>query len=193
MKIIFASAILVFAVFGPLYAQKTTPKKNLPPKMAAPAAPVKKTRELFDPKRDPAADLAAAVIRAQKENKRIILDVGGEWCSWCVRMDNYFLENPALARLRDRNFIWVKINFSPENENRAFLSKYPEVTGYPFLFVLEKDGSLLHAQPTNELEESIIVQSSTTMSDPQEIRKRLREKDYDLYNFVSFLKTWALY
>jgi hypothetical protein len=33
----------------------------------------------FDPKRDAAKDIADAVKVARKQNKRILLDVGGEW------------------------------------------------------------------------------------------------------------------
>ena len=33
----------------------------------------------FDPKRDAAKDIANAVKLAQKQNKRVLIDVGGEW------------------------------------------------------------------------------------------------------------------
>ena len=33
----------------------------------------------FDPKRDAAKDIANAVKAATKQNKRILLDVGGNW------------------------------------------------------------------------------------------------------------------
>ena len=58
-------------------------------------------REKFDPARNPADDLKTAVAAAQKENKRIILDIGGEWCVWCRWMDEYFIKNPELTKLRD--------------------------------------------------------------------------------------------
>jgi hypothetical protein len=44
------------------------------------------------------------------------------------------------------------VNFSPDNENKAFLSRYPKVAGYPHLFVLDKTGKLLHSQDTALLE-----------------------------------------
>src|SRR4051812_17112449 len=61
-------------------------------------------REKFDPTRDPKPDLEAAVIRARNENKRIILDVGGEWCIWCKKMDYYFMTHPELEKLKDENY-----------------------------------------------------------------------------------------
>jgi thioredoxin-related protein len=63
--------------------------------------PIKK----FDPSRNPEQDLKAAIEYAQKSNKRIIIDVGGEWCICCHRIDAFieshkeikeFLENHLL-------------------------------------------------------------------------------------------------
>jgi len=107
----------------------------------------------FDPSRDPVKDLAAAVVEAKRSHKRIILDVGGEWCSWCHILDRYFAAQPELTAARDRSYVWLKINMSGENRNEAFLAKYPAISGYPHLFVLEQDGTLLHSQDTALLEQ----------------------------------------
>jgi len=109
--------------------------------------------ERFDPKRDPAADLAGALARAKSEGKRVIVDVGGEWCVWCHILDRFFASHPDLEALRASRFVWLKVNFSKENENRAFLARWPKVAGYPHLFVLDADGTLLHSQDTGALEE----------------------------------------
>ena len=128
-------------------------------------------RERFDPTRNAGEDLKTAVSKATKENKRIILDVGGEWCIWCRWMDEYFIKNPDLTRLRDENFVWLKINMSEENENKDFLAKYPAAEGYPHLYVLEKDGTFLHSQGTSELEEG---------------------KSYNKQRFTDFLTKWSI-
>ncbi|HRH46634.1 MAG TPA: thioredoxin family protein [Pyrinomonadaceae bacterium] len=153
-------------------------------------------REKFDPKRDPNLDLQTAIAKAQKENKRIILDIGGEWCGWCRKMDIYLMQNKDLGKLKDKNFVWVKINMSDENENKAFLSKYPEIQGYPHLYVLEKDGTLLQSQNTAELEEPdlpIIVPSD--VKDKEAFLKKEYEKkkarSYDLQKFTEFLNKWS--
>lgn len=107
----------------------------------------------YDPARDPAADLQAAVQQARQQGKRILVEVGGEWCTWCHALDKYLREHPDVtARLRD-NFLVLKVNYSEENENAAFLSQYPEIPGYPHMFVLDQDGTFLHSQGTAELEE----------------------------------------
>jgi thiol:disulfide interchange protein len=107
----------------------------------------------FDPSRDPAQDLKAALAEAKATNKRILLDVGGQWCSWCKYFDRFFEEHADLRQFRDEHFVVMKVNFSRENENAAFLAQYPKIEGYPHLFVLDADGKLLQSQNTSVLEQ----------------------------------------
>ena len=116
------------------------------------AQPKKDEHPKFDPKRDAAKDIADAIKLAQKTKKRILLDVGGEWCGWCHKLDKFFIENKEAANILKERYILVKVNYSPENKNEAVLSKYPAIKGYPHLFVLDKDGKLLHSQDTGLLE-----------------------------------------
>ena len=163
-KIIYVLSLIVLSSSA-IFAQINTPKTT-----AKTAEVVTIEREKFDPMRVAADDLQVAIVKASAENKRIILDVGGEWCGWCRFMDNFFIKNAALAKLRDDNFVWVKINYSDENKNEEFLSAYPTIKGYPHLFILEKDGKLLHSQDTAALEE---------------------EKGYNLQKFTDFLTKWS--
>ena len=107
----------------------------------------------YDPDRDPAEDLHTTIRRAQAENRRILLELGGDWCSWCHALDAFVHANAAVARALRTGFLVMKVNVSAENPNEAFLSNYPEIPGYPHLFVLERDGRLLHSQGTAALEE----------------------------------------
>lgn len=106
----------------------------------------------FDPSRDPSADLATAVATAKAQGKRVIVDVGGEWCSWCHVLDRFFASNPDAQTLREANYVWLKVNYSKQNRNAAFLARWPKVPGYPHLFVLSSDGVLIHSQDTEKLE-----------------------------------------
>ena len=124
----------------------------------------------FDPARNPAKDLERTIEEAKSSNKRIILDVGGEWCIWCHRIDYFIGNNEDIKNFIKDNFIVLKINFSKENQNKEFLSKYPEIPGYPHFFVLDKDGKLLHSQDTGLLEQG---------------------KGYSHEKMIAFLKKWA--
>ena len=124
----------------------------------------------YDPKRDAAQDIRAAAAEAKRSNRRVLLEVGGEWCSWCHHLDDFFQAHPDLTGLRDKSFVTLKINFSEENPNKEVLGQYPAIDGYPHLFVLASDGTLVHSQDTGALEEG---------------------KSYNLDRFTTFLSYWA--
>ena len=123
----------------------------------------------FDPTRDTVADVASAVRQAKLEGKRVLVDVGGEWCAWCRIMDRFFAGNDQARAIRETHYVWVKVNWSKENRNEALLSRWPKIHGYPHLFVLDADGSLLHSQDTSLLEQG---------------------RGYDAGRFVAFLERW---
>lgn len=125
---------------------------------------------VYDPARNPEQDLRDAVAEARRSEKRILLDVGGEWCIWCHRLDAFFEANAQLLALRNKKFIVLKINVSPKNSNKKFLSHYPAMPGYPHLFVLDANGKLLHSESTGTFE----LGSS-----------------YSLQRIETFLKRWA--
>lgn len=106
----------------------------------------------FDPARDAAADVAAATAVAKAQHKRVMVDVGGEWCPWCHILDRFVAGNGDVQKLVDANYVWIKVNWSPQNRNESLLSRWPRVKGYPHLFVLDGDGKLVHSQDTSQLE-----------------------------------------
>jgi thioredoxin-related protein len=152
--------LIVSLMFGISMAQETkeAPKKDLT------------EREKFDPAKDPAKDVEAAIAGATKNGKRILLDVGGEWCSWCHKLDKFFQDNKDVSEFMQKNFVTVKVNYSKENKNEKFLSQYPKIPGYPHLFVLEGNGKFLHSQGSGDLESG-------------------DHHDHD--KVLSFLKKWA--
>lgn len=146
-------ALLACAALG----QETKPHSNVMPSH-------------YDPARDANKDILDAVGEANRTGKRVLLDVGGEWCVWCHRMDSFIEQNAVLAKLLEKHYVVVKINVDPKNRNEAVLSRYPTIPGYPHLFVLDRNGKLLHSQDTSELEAG---------------------KSYDLDRFKLFLEKWA--
>jgi thiol:disulfide interchange protein len=124
----------------------------------------------YDPKRDPAADVKAAMRTAQASGKRILLDVGGDWCIWCHVFDDLVARDKEVGtRLRD-GFVVVKVNWSPENENTRFLSAYPPIPAYPHFFVLDGNGTYLWSQSGDDF---------------------VSGKTYDRAKVLAFLKKWA--
>jgi thiol:disulfide interchange protein len=138
--------------------------KTLPPTPKAAAS--------YDETRDPARDLQEAITVATKTNKRILLEVGGDWCVYCNIMDQTFDSHPQLQKLRDTNYVTLKVNYSKENPNQAFLSKYPKIADYPHFFVLDSKGTFLFSQPTHPFEQE-------------------HGKKYNVGKIESFLNRWA--
>ncbi len=126
---------------------------------------------IFDPTRDAAKDLQAAIEEASRSGRRVLVDVGGNWCGWCHEMERFIEAHPDLKALRDKNFVTVKVNWSPENKNEAVLSKYPKIPGYPHLFILDDTGKLLYSEDTSKLEDG--------------------KTSYVLEKFTVFLQEWA--
>lgn len=138
----------------------------------APTFPNSALVDFYDPGRNPADDLAKAIPVAQAENKRIMLELGGDWCIWCKYMDDFYASHPDILQYRIDHYVLIKVNVSEENANEGFLSQYPDVDGYPHIFILENTGKLLQSQDTAELEDG--------------------EKSYVPEVFMSFLEKWAL-
>jgi thioredoxin-related protein len=136
---------------------------------------ISEQRQKFDPARDAQKDIQDAIVLAKKSNKRILLDVGGEWCIWCHRLDSLFIQNKDLENYLNKHYVVVKINVSKENENKVVLSKYPKIAGYPHIFILNKNGQLIHSQDTGKLE----------------FPKDHPYKGHDKRKVFAFLKKWA--
>ncbi len=106
----------------------------------------------FDPQRDATKDIASATALAKSQGKRVLVDVGGEWCRWCHILDRFLAAQTEIKAVLDSRYVTVKVNWSPENKNEAVLSRWPKIKGYPHLFVLDSDGKMLHSQDTGSLE-----------------------------------------
>jgi thiol:disulfide interchange protein len=100
----------------------------------------------FDPARDPAHDLETALRIARAARRNVLVEVGGDWSAPCRAFSRFVASNDDLRKVLDKNYVWLKVNFSKENENAAFLRRFPAVNGYPHFFVLDAAGKLLHSQ-----------------------------------------------
>ncbi len=107
----------------------------------------------YDPARDPFADGREAIALAQATGRRVLIELGGDWCVWCHRLDRFLERNPEVGAALERRFVLLKVNVSEENGNDEFLAGLPRVAGYPHLFVADGDGTVIHSQDMGELVE----------------------------------------
>lgn len=106
----------------------------------------------FVPGRDAAADIQQALTLAQAQRKLVLVDVGGEWCSWCHIFDRFVASRAQVQKLLGDRYVLVKVNYSPQQRNDNLLSQFPKAKGYPHFYVLDATGKVLASQASAELE-----------------------------------------
>lgn len=130
-------------------------------------------KKLYDPQANAAADIAAAVKKAAAENKHVLLQAGGNWCSWCIEFARFSKADAQIDSLIGSSFVWYHLNYSKENKNEALLAKYgfPQRFGFPVFIVLNAKGERIHSQSSEYLEDG--------------------KKSYDQKKVMGFLSAWT--
>jgi thioredoxin-related protein len=110
---------------------------------------------IYNPKADAKAEVSSAIALAAKEGKHVFLQIGGNWCPWCIKFHKYINENTKLDSLVKANYEVVKVNYSKENYNSELLATlgFPQRFGFPVFVVLDEKGKVLHIQDSGYLEE----------------------------------------
>jgi len=110
-------------------------------------------KNLYSETANATADITAALARARSENKRVILDFGGNWCGDCQLLDIYYRQSPN-AEIIAKNFILVHIDIGHMDHNVDVAKKYnvPITKGVPALAVIDAHGNLLYAEREKEFE-----------------------------------------
>ena len=52
----------------------------------------------------------AALVRAKRDNKRVLLKIGGNWCGWCYKLHDVLHEEKAVASLLRAEYELVMID-----------------------------------------------------------------------------------
>lgn len=125
----------------------------------------------FSDESDPFQDATAAIALAQQTNRQVLIEIGGNWCTWCHKLDAFLEENPDIKTKLHDSFVLLKVNVSDVNENQKFMASLPPVLGYPHMYVSDKNGKLLLSKDTAELQE---------------------DGEYSRQQFLSFIKNWQV-
>lgn len=105
---------------------------------------------IYDVNRNPNADGRAALKLAKETNRRVLIEVGGDWCVWCHVLDRFINDHPELKSRLHETFVVLKVNVSDENDNAEFMASLPPNIGYPHMYVTDANGTVLHSQDTAE-------------------------------------------
>jgi thioredoxin-related protein len=110
---------------------------------------------LYDPSADAAADISRAVSEAKAEHKHVLLQAGGNWCSWCIEFDRFLHTHASLDSLAGKCFVIYHLNYSRENMNAPIFARYgyPQRFGFPVFIILDQNGNRIHTQNSEYLEQ----------------------------------------
>jgi thioredoxin-related protein len=130
-------------------------------------------KKLYNPAADAKVDIETALKKAAAENKFVVLQAGGNWCSWCLEFAKISKANPQIDSLINSSFVWYELNFSKENKNEDVLAKYgyPQRFGFPVFIILDSRGQRIHTQNSEYLEDG--------------------KKSYDQKKVFEFLQQWT--
>jgi thiol:disulfide interchange protein len=109
---------------------------------------------IYDESADSSKQIADALARAGKDGKRVLLQFGANWCSWCHKLHALFkADKDIVARLKsDYVVVLIDVNKGHNNEVDAKYG-HPTRLGLPVLVVLDADGKQLTTKDSGELEE----------------------------------------
>jgi thiol:disulfide interchange protein len=101
---------------------------------------------IYDEKADAEAQIRSALAAARKEQRRVLIQWGANWCSWCHRLHKDFSKDMELARTLKANYEYVLVDIGRRDKNIALAARYgahPEKTGIPLVTILEADGKVV--------------------------------------------------
>ena len=127
--------------------------------------------KIYDVNVNPIKQFEEALILAKLQNKHVMLQIGGNWCSWCIKFHNFYKNDAELDSMVNADYVVVNVNYNLKNDMTLFTKlKFPQRVGFPVLVVTDADGNLLHTQNSWYLEDG--------------------GQSYDKKKVKSFFKNW---
>jgi len=160
----FAVLALAVGLASPVLAQEPAPKTVPMTPLAAPGeqpAPeqVPKTKAakppIYDVSADARKDIAAALAKARRENQRVLIQWGGNWCGWCHLLHETFAKDRAIAHELNYEYQVVLVDIGHFDKQMDLADQYGaelKKSGVPYLTVLGADGKVIANQETGALE-----------------------------------------
>ena len=142
MKKILLSVALLVAI--PAAQAATAPKPSIATLQQLPVV----TMQPYDETANADAQVAAAFARAQKSHKRVLIDLGGNWCVDCIVLAN-FLKLPEMQRFMAAHYEVVTVDVGRFNRNLQIPARFgvtKKLEGVPALLIATPDGKLVNGK-----------------------------------------------
>lgn len=120
----------------------------------AAALPLSAMKKVYDEKLDGMKQIDEALAKAKAEGKKVVCQVGGNWCVWCLRFADFITKDEDISKLISDNYVYIHVNTSNNNKNEKAIERLGnQKLGYPHLVFLNADGNISRVVATGELEE----------------------------------------
>lgn len=141
------------------------------PATSIPAEVPKEGRpKLYDESLDGQKQISDAMAEARKDNKRILIQFGANWCGWCHKLHKLFETDKAVSEQLKTGYTLILVDVNKGHNANLVASFQADKLGLPSLVVLDSEGKHLATKNTAELEEG-------DHHSPQKV--------------LAFLKAWA--
>src|SRR5436309_541290 len=92
--------------------------------------------------------IAEALVRAKRDNKRVLLQFGANWCGWCHKLHDLFKKDKDIAHilLYEYEVVLIDVDRVDGKIHNADIDErydHPMKMGLPALVVLDADGKPL--------------------------------------------------
>src|SRR5580698_10516629 len=104
-------------------------------------------KPVYDEKANAKDLIDSALAAAKRQNRRVLIQWGGNWCSWCLLLHDRMKSDKDLAKTLHYEYDVVLID---SNGNKDLAAKYGadlKKHGVPFLTVLDSDGKVIVNEP----------------------------------------------
>ena len=128
---------------------------------------------LYKPEDKAEQEIAKVTEEAKKQHKHVLIQIGGNWCIWCARFNDFITSDNKIDSVVKASYIVYHMNYSKENFNSNVLARYgyPQRFGFPVFLILDADGKLIETQNSWYLEDG--------------------KKSYDRDKVIEFLTDWG--
>ena len=120
-------------------------------------------KKVYNEDIDPIEQIDEAVVKAKSEGKFVICQVGGNWCSWCLRFADFITNDTTISNVIDESFVYIHVNYTPRKSQgeekqalgKALMKRLSNAGrfGFPVFVVLDEEGKIIHIQDSSFLEE----------------------------------------
>lgn len=166
-----AFAVLPFLALSPLHAQQPLP---------APKAAAKAQVPVYDEKAIGKDQIAAALAHAKRDNTRVLVQWGANWCTFCTALARLESSDKDIAKELLYEYEVVKLDIGTWDKIKCkdLIQKYGLVNlgndGVPYLTVLDSDGKVIANQATGPLENG---DAKTPSHDPKKVLDFLKSHE----------------